>query len=46
MTFNLFFITISIVKRDVTLEEVQNQQRVENMYQEMKDRQYTTYRQY
>lgn len=44
MTFNLFFITISIAKRNMSIDEIENQNRVNQIMEELKDRQFTMYR--
>lgn len=38
MTINILFFTITISKRKITLEEALNNQRVEKLYEENKDR--------
>ena len=43
MTFNLFFLTISVMKKERTIEEIQHEQTVNKMYEEMKDRQITMF---
>ncbi|MEH7505011.1 YrzI family small protein [Neobacillus drentensis] len=39
MTLNIFFISITIKKRTVSLQEVANQERVEKLYEQNRDRQ-------
>ena len=43
MTFNLLFLTISVMKREKSIEEIQHEQAVNKMYEEMKDRQITMF---
>ncbi|MDF0728573.1 YrzI family small protein [Cytobacillus sp. S13-E01] len=43
MTFNLFFLTISVMKKERTIEEIQHEQKVNKMYEEMKDRHITMF---
>ncbi|WP_010678213.1 YrzI family small protein [Bacillus timonensis] len=44
MTINLFFLTISISKRQKSIEEYEREQRVNKLMEEMKDRQYSMIR--
>ncbi|MFS0861649.1 YrzI family small protein [Fredinandcohnia sp. 179-A 10B2 NHS] len=44
MTINLFFITISIAKREMSIREIEHQQRTKKLLEEMKDRQFSMYR--
>ncbi|MCH1627391.1 YrzI family small protein [Ferdinandcohnia quinoae] len=44
MTINLFFLTISIAKREISIEEIQRKVRTEKILNEMKDRQFSMYR--
>ncbi len=44
MTINLFFLTITISKRQETIEEIEHQEKVNKMIQSMKEKQFLTYR--
>ncbi|MDR4889033.1 YrzI family small protein [Bacillus timonensis] len=44
MTINLFFLTISISKREKSIEEYQREERVNKLMEEMKERQYSMMR--
>lgn len=44
MTLNIFFFTITIKKRKVSLEEALQQEMVEKLYEQNKDRQISMYR--
>jgi uncharacterized protein (TIGR02413 family) len=44
MTFNLFFLTVSVSKRNESIEEIEHYERVTKMIDSMKDRQFLTYR--
>ncbi|MFT4412723.1 YrzI family small protein [Fredinandcohnia humi] len=44
MTINLFFLTISVSRREKSIEEIEHQQRVTKLIEEMKDRQMSMYR--
>ncbi|WP_160721841.1 YrzI family small protein [Bacillus sp. USDA818B3_A] len=44
MTLNILFLSITIKKRNVSLEEAANQEFVEKLYEENKDRQISMYR--
>ncbi|MBU8879477.1 YrzI family small protein [Bacillus sp. FJAT-29790] len=44
MTLNIFFLTITIKKRKLTVEEVLHDQMVEKIIEEHRDRQFTLYR--
>lgn len=46
MTINLFFLSISIAKQELSIEEVEQQQRTNMRIEQMKERQYLTYRSY
>lgn len=39
MTINLIFLTISISKRSKSIEEFVNETRIENLYEQMKNKQ-------
>ncbi len=41
MNLNLFFLTITIKKRNVPMEEYVHEENVQRMYEQMKERQYT-----
>ncbi|MEH7109546.1 MULTISPECIES: YrzI family small protein [Bacillaceae] len=42
MTLNILFLTITIARRQKSLEEALHQEMVEKLYEENKDRQYST----
>jgi len=44
MTLNILFFSVTIKKRKVTLEEAFQQQMVEQLYEEYKDRKISIYR--
>ena len=44
MTLNILFLTITIKKRVINSENVANQEMVERLYEEYKDRQISMYR--
>lgn len=44
MTLNILFLTITISKRKMSVEEVAQQQMVEQLYEQNKDRQMSMYR--
>ncbi|WP_243386244.1 YrzI family small protein [Aeribacillus kexueae] len=44
MTINLFFILIHIEKRKKSLEEIEHEQYVEQLMEEVKNRQFKLYR--
>ncbi|CAH2715483.1 MULTISPECIES: YrzI family small protein [Neobacillus] len=44
MTLNIFFLTITINKRSMNLEEAVHQEMVERLYEKNKDRQVSMYR--
>ncbi|MEH7379863.1 YrzI family small protein [Bacillus sp. JJ1533] len=44
MTINLFFLTISISKRQRSIEEYQREERIHRLMEEMKERQYSMMR--
>ncbi|WHY76270.1 YrzI family small protein [Neobacillus sp. WH10] len=44
MTLNIFFLTISINKRKISLNEAVHQEMVEKLYEKNKDRQASMYR--
>lgn len=44
MTLNILFFTITIKKRKKTKEEILNQEFIEQIYEQNKDRQYSLYR--
>ncbi|MFZ7945484.1 MULTISPECIES: YrzI family small protein [Bacillaceae] len=44
MTLNIFFLTITIHKRKMSLEEAAHQEMVEKLYEKNKDRQASMYR--
>jgi len=44
MTLNIFFLTITINKRKISLKEAEHQEMVERLYEKNKDRQATMYR--
>ncbi|MCC3356632.1 YrzI family small protein [Bacillus sp. REN16] len=44
MTINLFFLTISISKRQKSIEQYENEERVNKLMEEMKERQYSMMR--
>lgn len=44
MTINLFFLTISISKREKSIEEYEHEVRVNKLMEEMKDRQHSMMR--
>jgi len=46
MTLNIIFFTITIKRRDITIEEALHNQKIEKMYDEIKDRQISMYRPY
>lgn len=39
MTLNIFFLSITIKKREISVEEAIHQEQVEKLYEENKDRQ-------
>jgi uncharacterized protein (TIGR02413 family) len=39
MTLNIFFLSITIKKREITIEEAIHEQQVEKLYEQNKDRQ-------
>lgn len=43
MTFNLIFVTVSINKKNMTIEEIENQQRIKSITEANKDRQISYY---
>lgn len=44
MTLNIFFFSITFKNREVSLEEAVNQEMVEKLYEQNKDRQISMYR--
>ncbi|MDN3018619.1 YrzI family small protein [Paenibacillus sp. BSR1-1] len=44
MTLNILFFSITIKKRNVTLEEAVHQEQVEKLYEQNKDRQISMHR--
>lgn len=44
MTLNILFFTITIKKRKKTKEEILNQEFIDQIYEQNKDRQYSLYR--
>jgi uncharacterized protein (TIGR02413 family) len=44
MTLNILFFSITIKKRTLSEEEVKNQELIEKLYEENKDRQISMYR--
>ncbi|MED3624507.1 YrzI family small protein [Neobacillus thermocopriae] len=44
MTLNILFFTITVKKREVSLEEAVRQEMVEQIYEKNKDRQISMYR--
>ncbi|MCH6266467.1 MULTISPECIES: YrzI family small protein [Neobacillus] len=44
MTLNILFLTITISKRKESLDEALNQERINKLYEENKDRQISMYR--
>ncbi|MEH7414046.1 YrzI family small protein [Neobacillus drentensis] len=44
MTLNILFLTITIKKRKISTEEAVNQEMIEKLYEENKDRQMSMYR--
>ncbi|MEH7376960.1 MULTISPECIES: YrzI family small protein [Bacillaceae] len=44
MTLNIFFFSITFKKLEVSLEEAVNQEMVEKLYEQNKDRQISMYR--
>ncbi|MBS4191386.1 YrzI family small protein [Bacillus sp. FJAT-49705] len=46
MTLNIFFLTITIKKRELTIEEILHDQMIKKIQDENRDRQYTLYRTY
>jgi uncharacterized protein (TIGR02413 family) len=44
MTLNIFFLTITISKRKVSIEEAVQQEMVNKIYEQNKDRQISMYR--
>jgi len=44
MTINLFFVTIIIKRRKYSEEKIKNDQRVKEIMEEVKDRQFKMYR--
>ncbi|NHC39422.1 YrzI family small protein [Bacillus sp. MM2020_1] len=44
MTLNIFFISITFKKREVSLQEAVRQEMVENLYEQNKDRQISMHR--
>ncbi|MEW9049541.1 MAG: YrzI family small protein [Neobacillus sp.] len=44
MTLNIFFLTITINKRKLSIQEIQHQEQVEKLYEANKDRQMSIHR--
>ncbi|NRD75920.1 YrzI family small protein [Bacillus sp. BRMEA1] len=44
MTLNIFFLSITIKKRKVSLEEAQHQEQVEKLYEQSRDKQISLFR--
>lgn len=44
MTLNIFFLTITIKKRELTMEEIMHNEMIHKIHEENRDRQYTLYR--
>ncbi|MBV7505909.1 YrzI family small protein [Bacillus sp. sid0103] len=44
MTLNIFFFTITFKKREISLQEAANQEMVEKLYEQNKDKQIAIYR--
>jgi uncharacterized protein (TIGR02413 family) len=44
MTLNIFFLTITISKRKVTIQDAMQQEMVNKLYEQNKDRQISMYR--
>ncbi|MFF2447641.1 YrzI family small protein [Neobacillus sp. NPDC058068] len=44
MTLNIFFLTITINKRKMNIQEAAHQEMVERLYEQNKDRQVSMYR--
>ncbi|WP_409270745.1 YrzI family small protein [Neobacillus sp. SCS-31] len=44
MTLNIFFMTITIVKRQMDPEEIMRRERIEKITEENKNRQFSLYR--
>lgn len=44
MTLNILFLTITITRRKITVEEAVQQKMVEELYEQNKDRQFSMYR--
>ncbi|WP_268872910.1 YrzI family small protein [Neobacillus fumarioli] len=44
ITLNIFFLTITIKRRMVSLEEARQQEMVEKLYEQNKDKQISAYR--
>jgi uncharacterized protein (TIGR02413 family) len=44
MTLNILFISITIKKREMSIEEAVHQEQIEKIYEESKDRQLSVYR--
>jgi uncharacterized protein (TIGR02413 family) len=44
MTLNIFFFTITLKKREISLQEAANQEMVEKLYEQNKDKQISMYR--
>lgn len=44
MTLNILFLTVTIKKRSVNLEEIQRKEMIKKIYEENKDRQFSLQR--
>ncbi|WP_413300919.1 YrzI family small protein [Bacillus sp. 1P10SD] len=44
MTINILFLSITIKKREISIQEAANQETVEKLYEQHKDRQISMYR--
>ncbi|WHX99398.1 YrzI family small protein [Neobacillus sp. DY30] len=44
MTLNILFLSITIKKREMSLEEAAHQEKIEKIYEETKDRQLSVHR--
>lgn len=44
MTLNIFFLTITIKKRELSMEEIMHNEMIYKIHEENRDRQYTLYR--
>ncbi|GHI00312.1 YrzI family small protein [Neobacillus kokaensis] len=44
MSINLFSLTITFKKREISLDEAVEQERIDNLYEQHKNRQFSMYR--